>query len=193
MVDRESDDPLVILIGGTAGCGKTTLANRLLGRFDLDHRLGTGFIRAVVQSQTDPGIEPWLFVPSYQSDDPIGHLYDQSRRLLTAVSSCIDRARTDGTSLVIEGTHLIPDLYQDSGARFIVLTAPDPDVHRQRLVGRRHTRRSVSAEDLDHIREIGRFYETEAVRLDVPTLRFGDNFDDAVRALGLTLPTGHPE
>jgi 2-phosphoglycerate kinase len=193
VVDRESEDPLIILIGGTAGCGKTTLANRLLGRFDLDHRLGTGFIRAVVQSQTDPDIEPWLFVPSYQSEDPIGHLSDQSRRLFTAVSSCIDRARTDGTSLVIEGTHLIPELYKDCGTRFIVLTAPDIDVHRLRLVGQRHTRRSVSTEDLAHIREIGGFYEREALRLDIPTLRFEDNFDEAARALGLAIPTHRAE
>jgi len=188
MIDREPDDPMIILIGGTAGCGKTTLANRLLGHFDLDHRLGTGFIRAVVQSQTDPHIEPWLFVPSYQSSDPIGHLRTQSRRLFPAVSSCIERARTDGTSLVIEGTHLIPELFEDFGARTIVLTAPDIDVHRQRLVGQRHTRRLIGTADLDHIREIGRFYESEAGRLGIPALRYEGNFDDAVRALGLALP-----
>jgi 2-phosphoglycerate kinase len=190
MVDPKPDDPLVILIGGTAGCGKTTLANQILGRFDLDHRLGTGFIRAVVQSQSDPGTEPWLFIPSYQSKDPIAHIRAQARRLHAAVSFCIERARTDGTSLVIEGTHLLPELYQETETRFVVLSAPDSDKHAARLVGHRHTRRSVSAADFEHIREIGRFYESEALRFGIPTVQYEDNLDEAIHALGLSLPRG---
>jgi 2-phosphoglycerate kinase len=188
MVDRTSGDPPIVLIAGTAGCGKTTLANHILGRLDLDHRLGTGFIRAVVQSETDPVVEPWLFVPSYQSDDPVGHLRAQSRRLHAAVSSCIQRARADGTSLVIEGTHLLPELYHDAGARFIVLSAPSLQKHKSRLVGKRHTRRRVSDADLAHIREVGRFYETEAERFAIPILHYEDNVDDAIDALGLAAP-----
>jgi 2-phosphoglycerate kinase len=190
MSDPEPDDPLIVLIGGTAGCGKTTLANHILGRFDLDHRLGTGFIRAVIQSQTNRGKEPWLFLPSYQSTDPIAHLRAQSLRLQAAVVACIERARADGTSLVIEGTHLLPELYHGAGTRFIVLSAPlDVDTHRSRLVGQRHSRRSVSAADLDHIREVGRFYETEAQHHGISALRYEDNFEVVIHALGLTVPT----
>jgi 2-phosphoglycerate kinase len=189
MIEPQPDDPLIVLIGGTAGCGKTTLANHILARFDLDHRLGTGFIRAVIQSQTDRGKEPWLFLPSYQSTDPISHLRAQALRLQEAVVACVERARADGTSLVIEGTHLLPELYQGVGTRFIVLSGPpDVDVHRARLVGPRHTRRSVSVEDLDHIREIGRFFETEALQRGIPTLRYEENFEVVTRALGLALP-----
>jgi 2-phosphoglycerate kinase len=179
-------DPLIVLIGGTAGCGKTTLANDVLARFDLDHRLGTGFIRAVLQSQTSPTSEPALFTRSYQSNDPVRHIRAQSGRLRPAVWACIERARADGTSLVVEGTHLLPELYHDVGACFVVLEPPDPDEHRRRLVGHRHTRRSISLDDVTHIREIGRFYMEQAIRFGIPTLRFSDNFDDVIAALGLT-------
>src|ERR1700728_4782955 len=97
------DDPMIVLIAGTAGCGKTTLANRLAAQFDLDHRIGTGFIRAVVQSQTSVGVEPDLFLRSYEARDPVAHLQAQARRLRPAVLACIERARAEGTSLVVEG------------------------------------------------------------------------------------------
>ena len=135
-----------------------------------------------MQSQTDPGTDPALFSRSYESDDPVGRLRAQSERLLPAVLACLRRARDEGTSLVVEGTHLLPDLYHDEGASFIVLEAPGPREHRRRLLGPRHTRRSMSTEDVLRVRRIGEFYAAEAARLGVPTVRYADNFD-AIAAL----------
>ncbi len=42
----------VIMIGGANGVGKTTFANRLLGDLDIDHKIGTGFLRAIIKSET---------------------------------------------------------------------------------------------------------------------------------------------
>jgi 2-phosphoglycerate kinase len=178
-------DPLIVLIGGTAGCGKTTLANRLVGRFDLDHRLGTGFVRAVLQSQTTPAAEPELFARSYESGDPVAHVQAQARRLVPAVMACVARARHEGTSLVVEGTHLIPELYREVDARFLVLSMPDAADHLRRLVGHRHTRRRIATEDAARVRTIGQFYEREAVRLGVPLVRYEDNLDEVAEVLQL--------
>ena len=181
------DDPLIVLIGGTAGCGKTTLANRLVAHLDLDHRIGTGFIRAVLQSQTDPAVDPLLFRHTYESDDPLGNLQAQALRLLPAVRSCVDRARAEGTSLVVEGTHLLPDLYHDAGARFVVLEPPDPIEHRRRLHGR-HARRSITIGDLAAARAIGDLYRSEAARLGVPSLHYGDNLAEIASLLAARPP-----
>ncbi len=185
------DDPLIILIAGTAGCGKTTLANRLAAHFDLDHRIGTGFIRAVLQSQTSATDEPDLFLRSYEAGDAVAHVQAQARRLRPAVWSCIERARAEGTSLVVEGTHLVPELYYDIGARFVVLATPEFAEHQRRLLGHRHTRRTVSVDDVAGAREIGLFYEREAGRWGVQTLRYADNFDEVAGALGLTIRAGN--
>jgi 2-phosphoglycerate kinase len=179
------DGPPIILVGGTAGCGKTTLAGRLTAAFDLDHRIGTGFIRAVLQSESDPVSEPDLFRRTYESDDPVAGVRTQAARLRTAVQSCIRRARDEGTSLVIEGTHLLPDLYHREEVGFIVLEQPGADEHGRRLTGRRHTRRKIGAADLRRVRQIGDFYAAEARRLGVATARFDDNFDGICDLLGL--------
>jgi len=177
------DDPLIVLIGGTAGCGKTTLANHIVARLDLDHRLGTGFIRAIVQSQTDQAVEPTLFRRTYESNDPVGNVYAQSLRLRPAVQACIDRAKAEGTSLVIEGTHLLPELYHDLGEPFIVLEHPEPDEHRHRLVGHRHLRRTVSSEDAQRAREIGSYFVAEARVYGIPTNIYADNLEEILRIL----------
>jgi 2-phosphoglycerate kinase len=179
------DGPPVILVGGTAGCGKTTLAGQLTAAFDLDHRIGTGFIRAVLQSQADEVAEPALFLRTYESDDPVAGVRRQAARLQPAVLACIRRARDEGTSLVIEGTHLLPDLYHDQDVAFLVLEQPGEEEHTRRLSGRRHTRRRIEATDVTRIRRIGAFYDTEARRLGVATAHFGDNFAGICTLLGL--------
>jgi len=179
----QNDEPFILLIGGTAGCGKTSLANHILSRLDLDHRLGTGFVRAIIQSQTDPALEPTLFRRSYQSDDPVGNVRAQSVRLFSAVRACIDRARAEGTSLVVEGTHLLPELYHDMGTAFVILEHPEPVEHHQRLLGPRHKRRAIAPGDLERIREIGAYFLSEANRFGVPTLLYVDNLEEILERL----------
>lgn len=41
--------PLVILIGGAAGTGKTSLAKKLCAELNIAHRLGSGFIREIAK------------------------------------------------------------------------------------------------------------------------------------------------
>jgi 2-phosphoglycerate kinase len=63
----------VILIGGAPGTGKTSLASRPLGALDLDHRIGTGFVRAIVAVERAAlGRKGTLARHTYDSDDPIG-------------------------------------------------------------------------------------------------------------------------
>jgi hypothetical protein len=175
-----ADRPRIILVG------KTSLANHLVAHLDMDHHIGTGFIRAVLQSQSDAASEPALFRRTYQSERPIDNLRAQSVRLLPAVRACIDRATSEGTSLVLEGTHLLPDLYhgvRDEGLAFIVLRPPAVAEHRARLTGHRHTRRPIDATDVRHVREIGDFYASEALRYGVPTICYGQNFDEIVEVV----------
>ena len=145
----------------------------------------------MLQSQTSATDEPDLFLRSYEASDAVAHVQAQARRLRPAVWSCIERARAEGTSLVVEGTHLVPELYNDIGARFVVLATPEFDEHQRRLLGHRHTRRTVSVDDVARAREIGLFYEREARRWGVQTLRYADNFDEVVGALGLTIRAGN--
>ena len=166
----------IILVGGTAGTGKSTLARELGFLLGIDHRLGTGFIREVLRSETSPAKDSDLFTFTFRSENPIKTLIAQAIRLRPAILSCIRRARNEGTSLIIEGTHLIPGLYSDAGADLsIVLAAPQFDVHLKRLRGPSHLKRTISAEDFKNAVMINEYFRTEAEKCGVPFLLYEDN------------------
>jgi 2-phosphoglycerate kinase len=167
----------VVLVGGTAGTGKSSLANRLCAELGIDHRIGTGFIRAMVCSETTPERDPELFSFTFRAADPVAHIRIQAERLLPAVSACVERARREGTSLVVEGPHLLPSLcaHLDVDA-FVVLAAPPPAEHRARLTGPTHARREISDADARNARAIDAHLAAEAERHGVPRVMYGDNF-----------------
>src|SRR5215471_1547226 len=104
----------IVLIGGTAGTGKSTLARELAWEMRFDHRLGTGFLREVAKSYHSVETAPDLYSLTFRAEKPIEHLIAQARLLKPAIEACIARARNEGTSLVIEGNHLIPAMYRDA-------------------------------------------------------------------------------
>jgi len=178
----------IILIGGTAGTGKTTLAQELCDRLHIDHRLGTGFIREVIKSQTIKERDPSLFEYTFRADDPVVNFVTQSEIIYSAVNACIDRAKREGTSLIIEGNHLIPQLYFMSDVNlYVVLSAPDFETHQQQLRGLTHTTRILSPSDIHNIREIGSYLGKECSRLSIPFIPYPSNINDLLGMI-LSIP-----
>jgi len=166
----------IILVGGTAGTGKSTLARELSSRLHIDHRLGTGFVREVLRSETSVPKDPELFTFTFRSDNPIKTLIAQARRLRPAVLSCIRRARNEGTSLIIEGNHLIPELYHEADVDlYLILSAPDFDEHLRRLQGPSHLNRTITADDFNNAVMINEYFHAEAEKFALPFLLYGDN------------------
>jgi 2-phosphoglycerate kinase len=172
-------DKPVILIGGTAGTGKSRLAHELCSHLAIDHRLGTGFIREIVKSQYSAAACPELHSFTFRSERPIDNLVAQARRLHGAVMACIERARNEGTSIVIEGNHLIPELYCNSQVDlFVVLSAPAPEEHLRRLRGPSHLKRHLSADDFNNVRRIDEWLRSEALGHGVPYRPYAENLAD---------------
>ena len=160
---------LLILIGGTAGTGKTSLARKVSSRLSIDHRLGTGFVREIVKPQTNDKEEPSLYTFTFQATDPIQNLIKQSQRLYKPIKACIERARNEGTSLVIEGTHLIPTIYHNEKVDlYIILAAPEVTEHHKRITGASHSLRSISVQDFENVRIIDRYLEDESRSYGIP-------------------------
>jgi 2-phosphoglycerate kinase len=174
-----------VLIGGASGTGKSSLAGELSHRFQFDHRLGTGFIRVIIQSQTNAQIEPQLFSHTFAAEDPVANLEWQATRLEGAILACIARARGEGTSLIIEGTHLVPQLYAAAEVDlFFVLAAPSESEHYARLTGSSHTGRRISRRDWLNVRRLNDYYLSEATRYGVASVVYGESMHQIADLIG---------
>jgi len=164
----------VVLIGGPSGAGKSTLARELDCHLGFDHRLGVGFVREVVRSQTDEDRDPMLFLYSFAGPDPTATLVRQAERLQPAVEACIERSHREGTSLVLEGTQLLPALYHDHPhvTHFVVLEAPEGPEHQQRLLGSSHAKRRLDDDTMARISSTNSYYVEQAKLYDVPSCVF---------------------
>ncbi|MBI2112950.1 AAA family ATPase [Candidatus Woesearchaeota archaeon] len=174
----------IVLIGGTAGTGKTTLAREISCFLGIDHRLGTGFVREIIKAQTSREVDGGLFEYTFKADYPVQHLIGQANRIYSAIEACINRARNEGTSLIIEGNHLIPTLYSLLEVdHYIVLGSPDEQTHFRMLQGNTHSERLVSVSDLRKVREIDEYLRKECRRLAVPYLPHPVNVEDLLQRL----------
>ena len=62
------DVPLVILIGGATGVGKSTIATQLAARMGIVRVVATDAIREVMRSMFSPELMPTLHMSSFEAD-----------------------------------------------------------------------------------------------------------------------------
>jgi len=151
-------NPTIILIGGAAGTGKTSIAKSLCAEMGIAHRLGSGFIREIAKSFVSLEENPFLYNYSFRPHidiTPFENLCKQSEVIKDAMERCIKRAFDEGTSLVIEGVNIIPGLVDNKYASFsVVLTVDDYERHFRMITGKTHVKRSISKEDFNNARLI---------------------------------------
>jgi 2-phosphoglycerate kinase len=108
-----------------------------------------GFIREILREQTPQAECPSLFTHTIQATDPVEALITQSERILPHVRACIRRAQEEGTSLVLEGSHLLPTLYHNIECDlYVVMATPPIAEHQRRLLRPSHTRRLLTTADV---------------------------------------------
>lgn len=156
---QDVKDPLIILIGGASGTGKTSIAKKLCEELGISHRLGSGFIREFAKSFVSESENPYLynysFRPHVEGITPFENLYKQSTVLKSGIELCIKRAFDEGTSIVIEGVNIIPGLISSQyTSLFAVLVSDDHDRHNQQIAGKTHSKRAILASDFMNVRSI---------------------------------------
>jgi len=176
---RSSERPIVIVIGGTAGVGKSLLAAELAYRLGIARVVSTDSVRQALRSLISAELSPVLHASSYAAwraellPSEVASVKPKRKRVLrgfqtqvmqlaTAVDAIIERHATEATSLVIEGIHLVPGLsprlhgVKDAVLVQLMLVVSDEDDHRENF-GRREQStllRRPSAPYLDHFAEI---------------------------------------
>jgi 2-phosphoglycerate kinase len=118
----ELDLPLIILIGGATGTGKSTIAAEVAYRLGITRVTSTDFVRQTMRALFTPEFLPAIHYSSFDAGralptqqeeeiDPLLHGFlEQTRHVLVGVQAAIDRSLEEGWSMVIEGVHLVPGM-----------------------------------------------------------------------------------
>jgi 2-phosphoglycerate kinase len=186
------DYPLVILIGGTTGVGKSTIATEVAHRLGINRISSTDSIREVMRAIFTKDLMPALYesafsawrglrVPVPEGANPVVVGFrEQSAVVNTGVKALITRAALEGISTVIEGVHLVPgylDPRKFANVRVvqIVIGVDDAQAHRNHFYiresqthGTRPHRRYE--ENFQHIRVLGGYIEQLAREHDIPVI-----------------------
>src|SRR5215208_1104899 len=147
---RESTEPIVVLIGGATGVGTSTLAADVARRLNIQSVVGTDSNREVLRRAISPDLLPLLHKSSYEieredlrvpvEEDEIV-LYgfrQQASQVAVGVEAIVDRGLKEGTNLVVEGVHLVPEIILNRYRHHpnvctLVVYLSDEHVHRSRF------------------------------------------------------------
>lgn len=187
--------PLIILIGGATGAGKSTLATQLATRLGVTRVVGTDAVREVLRSAFTEQMFPTLYASSYEADQavrqPIPHSGDkliigfreQAAAVAVGAQALIDRAIEEGTDLILEGAHLVPGFLQsvESDKAVIVsllIAIEDEKLHKSHFYRRGREGNARSQERylnaFRKIRRIQRYMISSALMRGVPVIPHGD-------------------
>ena len=195
------DEPLLLLIGGSTGTGKSTIATEVAHRLGITRVTSTDFIRQTMRTFFSKEFMPSVHYSSFDAqlaltraeeeetgDAAILGFLDQTRNVLVGVDAALERAATERWSTVLEGVHLVPGMVGvDYPAAFVVqcvVAIEDENLHRSHFWVRDYATEGLRPlekylDSLPQIREIQDYIVERARRHDVPVI-YNDSLDRAI-------------
>lgn len=104
--------PLVVVLGGAPGAGKSTIATRLAPRLGVTRVIATDVIRQVLRAFFGQEAMPSVHRSAFEVD--LAGFADQARQVARGVGAIVDRAAAERTPLIVEGVHAVPGLLEPS-------------------------------------------------------------------------------
>ena len=186
---RELDLPLVILVGGATGTGKSTVATEIAYRLGITRVTSTDFIRQTMRAFFSEDFMPAIHHSSFEGDPVVETFLEQSRAVLVGVHAAIERALHEGWSMVLEGVHLVPGLVpleiENAIVAQCILRISDETAHAQHFFSRDSGTQRPMAKYLDRfdsIRTLQSFLVERAERTGTPIVE-NETADIATRAV----------
>ena len=183
------DLPLIVLIGGSTGTGKSTIAAEVAHRLGITRVTSTDFIRQTMRAFFSEEFMPTIHRSSFaageavvgevKGDRTVVGFVEQSRHVSVGIDAAIRRALTEGWSIVLEGVHLVPGLVpakvENALVVQVVVAIPDEETHRMHFHVRDAATGGIRAMDkyldhLDAIRIVQTHLVERAIREGVPVV-----------------------
>jgi 2-phosphoglycerate kinase len=136
---NQIDRPLVLLLSGTTGVGKSTLATMAAHRLGVTRVIATDVIRQVLRASFSRDLMPSVHSSAFEVD--MEGYREQADAVGTGVTAIVERACDEGTPLVVEGVHVAPGMLGEAlPARCLVVEAvlvvEDAGLHRAHFEAR---------------------------------------------------------
>jgi 2-phosphoglycerate kinase len=198
---QRMDEPLLLLVGGATGTGKSTIATEAAHRLGITRVTSTDFIRQTMRTFFSKEFMPSVHYSSFEArlaltraeeeesgDAAILGFLDQTRNVLVGVDAALERAATERWSMVLEGVHLVPGMVgSDYPSAFVVqcvVAIDDENLHRSHFWVRDQATEGLRPlekylDSLPQIREIQDYIVERARRHDVPVIQ-NDSLDRAI-------------
>ncbi len=131
------DSPLIVVVSGTYGVGKTSLAFSLSQRLRIKQSAGLGVISRVLSfiEKTNPTISDWgNYKDCKDEQGVIDKLHKEAAIAGGVISSIVEKAKLTGAPYIIDGVQLLPDYLPMNDILFIPLTLLDEVEHRKRFL-----------------------------------------------------------
>lgn len=145
--------PLVILIGGATGVGKSTISVELASRLEITQVVSTDVIREMMRTMFSSTLLPLVHKSSYQAweelhfppgraiDPVVTAFHEQSLLVNVGTVSMIKRAIDENVDAIINGVHIVPGTinlteFQGVYVAQLLLIVRDVETHRMRFLRR---------------------------------------------------------
>lgn len=188
---KRTGRPLVIVLGGAPGVGKSTIATRLAVRLDITRVVTTDAIREVLRTVVPVAVLPELHQSTFElvvdgSIDPYAGFDRQCDAVGAAGAAVADRLAREHRSMIIEGVHIRPGTLSpalaDHPAEPIVverlIVQHRIDLHKESLRRRGYTEPLRAGhrhlDGLDQIRSIQDHLLAQADLARVPVIDIAD-------------------
>jgi 2-phosphoglycerate kinase len=184
--------PLVILIGGATGVGKSTIATQIAARLGVHRVIPSDAVREVMRGLFSRELMPTLYTSSFDADSALREppargvdraivgFREQTAAVAVGLRALIERSAIEGTSTIIEGAHVVPgflDVHR-FGERVlavpVVVTVDDEEMHRSHFVARSADSSARPFDryltNFDNIRRVQKYIKSQALSHDWPMI-----------------------
>jgi len=186
---QDPDRPVMILLGGASGVGKTSLALEVAHRLGIGRVLSTDSIRQIMRLMLSPALSPAIHGSSYDAhkalsadyrgvDRVIGGFREQAATVTVGIRASLERAVNENASLVMDGVSIVPGLidlesFSDiADVIFLVVGTLDEETFKNRFAARAAEAKARPPhrylENLDSIVQIQDHFLELAERFEVP-------------------------